>query len=132
MNDKSPDPPDLAAGEADAGAFSQLPDGGRRQLTIGSCDVTVLRLGSKVIALRNQCPHSNARLGDGVIRGREIECPIHHWRFDLTTGSTKRDPRLRATIYPVRVAADRILVRIPGLSPSQPKKDPCDSSNPHP
>lgn len=129
MDDKTPA---LAANEFDAGAFSELPEGGRRQVAFGARDVTVIRLGSRVVALRNQCPHSNARLGDGMVRGHEIECPIHHWRFDLTTGSTKRDPRLRATLYPVRVVADRILVRIPGLSPSHPKEDPCDSCNPRP
>lgn len=35
-----------------------------------------------VAALPDRCPHRWARLSDGCVRGGEIECPYHGWRFD--------------------------------------------------
>ncbi|MGC4001081.1 MAG: aromatic ring-hydroxylating dioxygenase subunit alpha [Anaeromyxobacter sp.] len=33
-------------------------------------------------ALEDRCPHRNAPLSAGRVRGGELECPYHGWRFD--------------------------------------------------
>jgi len=33
-------------------------------------------------AFANRCPHRGARLSLGCVRGGELECPYHGWRFD--------------------------------------------------
>ena len=53
---------------------------------------TFERLGDKLAVYRDelgkihvldaQCPHLGANLGQGKVKGRELECPFHHWRFD--------------------------------------------------
>ena len=48
-------------------------------------------LGQPIVAFRaakgpsvllDRCPHRNFPLSDGRVRGGEIECPYHGWRFD--------------------------------------------------
>jgi 3-ketosteroid 9alpha-monooxygenase subunit A len=47
----------------------------------------------KVSVLDAFCPHLGAHLGfGGKVKGEEIECPFHAWRFDGTTGSCTAVP----------------------------------------
>jgi nitrite reductase/ring-hydroxylating ferredoxin subunit len=105
------------AEEVDAGPAAALAEGGRLTVAVDGEEVVVIRHQGRLHALRNRCPHANGRLGDGAVRcdpepgsRPRIVCPLHQWAFDLETGATRRDPRLRAVIHPVRTVDDRILV----------------------
>jgi nitrite reductase/ring-hydroxylating ferredoxin subunit len=39
-----------------------------------------------VHAVDNNCPHNGAPLSKGTLAGRELVCPWHHWRWDVTSG----------------------------------------------
>lgn len=90
--------------------LAELKDDGRRHVVVDGVEVTVIRRGDRCFALRNQCPHANGRLGDGQIEGDSIVCPLHRWKFDLATGSTKRDRRMKATIHACRIEGDTVFV----------------------
>ncbi len=47
----------------------------------------------KVHAFDAHCPHLGADLGQGKVKGRELECPFHHWRFD-TEGKCSYAPNI--------------------------------------
>ena len=47
----------------------------------------------KVHAFEAHCPHFGANLGQGKVKGRELECPFHHWRFD-TEGKCSYAPNI--------------------------------------
>src|SRR5512133_3464061 len=38
--------------------------------------------GARAAALEDRCPHRNAPLTAGRVRGSELECAYHGWRFD--------------------------------------------------
>lgn len=44
-----------------------------------------LRSG-EVVATAAACPHEQASLAEGMIRGEAVDCPRHHYLFDLCTG----------------------------------------------
>ncbi len=57
--------------------------------------VLLARLRSgEVAAAEPLCPHEQARLADGTIREGAVDCPKHHYLFDLKTGEN---------LYPSRV-----------------------------
>jgi nitrite reductase/ring-hydroxylating ferredoxin subunit len=91
----------------------ELADGGRRHVVVAGVEVTVFRCGERYFALRTQCPHANGRLGDGVVQDGAVVCPLHRWKFDLATGTTKRDRRMSATPYRVAVEGDEVVVGAP-------------------
>ena len=37
-------------------------------------------------ALSNECPHNAGPLGEGKLEGFSVSCPLHAWKFDVTTG----------------------------------------------
>lgn len=53
--------------------------GGRRVL------LARLRSGEAVAAAA-ACPHEAAPLAEGNVRGAAVDCPRHHYLFDLRTG----------------------------------------------
>ncbi len=76
---------------------------------------TFERLGYKLAVYRDElgkvhvldayCPHLGANLGQGKVKGRELECPFHHWRFDsegrCSYAPNIAPPKRQAKSYPV-------------------------------
>lgn len=60
--------------------------------------VAVLRVGDRLHAIRDECPHAGASLADGTLDGTVITCPRHGSQFDVTTGARERGP----SDFPIR------------------------------
>ena len=60
--------------------------------------IAVFRIGNRLHAVRDECPHAGASLADGVLAGTIITCPRHGSQFDVTTGSRERGP----SDFPIR------------------------------
>lgn len=54
--------------------------------------IVVFRVGDRLHAVRDECPHAGASLADGDLEGTIITCPRHGSQFDITTGSRERGP----------------------------------------
>jgi nitrite reductase (NADH) small subunit len=49
--------------------------------------VAVFRTGDgRLFALRDQCPHKQGPLSQGMVCGHAVACPLHNWMIDLATG----------------------------------------------
>lgn len=48
--------------------------------------IAIFNDGGQFHALLGRCPHANGSIGLGWIEDGEAVCPLHHWRFKLTTG----------------------------------------------
>ncbi len=67
----------------------------------GTIAVFHTRAGA-VFAVQGKCPHRGGPLVDGLVGGTTLICPLHSWKFDLTTGEALfGDCGIRT--YPVRV-----------------------------
>ena len=107
---------------------TDLPPGERKIVEVGGREIGVFNLAGDFYALGNVCPHKGGPLCRGRLRPHvvapavyEIEheredeilkCPWHQWEFDLQTGQSKADPRLRAKSYSVETAGDDLLVYV--------------------
>lgn len=74
-------------------------------------DVLLVRVGTKIMAFRNQCPHLGMPLDRGPVEGAVITCPWHGFRFDLLTGECRTAPHVQLEPFPVRVEGNRVWVR---------------------
>jgi nitrite reductase/ring-hydroxylating ferredoxin subunit len=59
------------------GATVQLKDG---------TEVALFNIKGKFHAIENFCPHKGYPLADSRTYGNIVECDLHGWRFDVTTG----------------------------------------------
>ena len=77
--------------------------------------IAVFRLGQRLHAIRDECPHAGASLADGLLEGPIITCPRHGSQFDLTTGSRERGPSdFPIRTYRVVSGPDGTHVEVPG------------------
>jgi apoptosis-inducing factor 3 len=83
-------PPDLAAGvPADS-----IPDGSSLVGKVGKKKVLLVRTGGRLFAVGALCTHYKGELGDGLVVGDTVRCPLHHACFSLETGEALRAPAL--------------------------------------
>ncbi|MCU0331708.1 MAG: Rieske 2Fe-2S domain-containing protein [Candidatus Kapabacteria bacterium] len=54
-------------------------------------DIAVFRFADSVYAISNVCKHQHAAiLCDGLVRNGIVECPLHGWQYDITSGRAVR------------------------------------------
>ena len=59
------------------------------------------------------CTHGNTHLGDGLVKGKIVECPKHNGRFNLDDGSPARAPICRGlATYPIEERNGRLWLNI--------------------
>jgi nitrite reductase/ring-hydroxylating ferredoxin subunit len=87
--------------------------GSRRVIEINAYEeILVLNLEGKIYAIDNICPHAGAALQRGTIEGTVLDCPLHRWGFDLSTGICTQDPTLCARTYTVAMDTDHLFLSL--------------------
>jgi 3-phenylpropionate/trans-cinnamate dioxygenase ferredoxin subunit len=93
----------------------------------GRREIVVIDSNGSLYAVKNNCPHQQAPLLDGVLggtrlpsevgqyvyglAGKVLRCPWHAYEFDLDTGRCLADPdRLRVAVYEIVREGDEIVV----------------------
>ena len=92
--------------------LEELNPGEMRLLTLRGRKILLMRVDGDVYAFQNACPHKAAPLNEGCLHvgRREIICPWHRYRFDLTTGASVTNPQMIAKRFPVEIRNGEIFV----------------------
>lgn len=70
--------------------------------------------GEGIFAIDDMCTHDGGPLDQGKLEGKEIECPRHGARFDVTTGRALCLPAVRPVrTYPVRIEGGEVEIDLP-------------------
>lgn len=96
----------------------------RARTILGEPILVGRRTDGSVFALRDICPHRGIPLRHGTLRGSEVECSYHGWRFDATSGTCTAIPSLpadqrfrldavRVKSYPCREVHGNVWVFVP-------------------
>ena len=67
----------MAENWIDAAARSDVPDGDVIGVMVAGKDIALYEVDGEIIATDNNCTHGQARMSEGFLEGREIECPLH-------------------------------------------------------
>lgn len=73
-------------------------------------EIVLLNVDGALRAVDRACPHEEGDLGEGLLFGKNIKCPVHGWIFDLRTGRCLNQRGNWATVYDVEVNGDDILL----------------------
>ena len=93
-------------------AVDAVPEGDVTAVMVNGKEIALYEVEGEVYATDNLCTHRAARMSDGFLEGREIECPLHQGRFDVCTGKALCAPLTQdIRTYPVRIENQRIWVK---------------------
>jgi NAD(P)H-dependent nitrite reductase small subunit len=70
--------------------------------------VAVFKTVAGFRACQNVCPHAGGSLGEGLVEGDTVTCPLHGWQFDLKNGTCLNEPGQAVKIYPVEVKEGKV------------------------
>ena len=97
----------------DAASQDVVMEGDVVAITVAGREVALYEVEGEVFATDNLCTHGAARMSDGFLEGREIECPLHQGRFDVCSGKALCVPLTEdIRTYPVRIADRRIWLQL--------------------
>jgi nitrite reductase/ring-hydroxylating ferredoxin subunit len=89
--------------------LSLLDPDGRAVVALDGGEVALFRVGGRIHAFANACPHSGNPLVEGEIAGDTLTCVYHLWRFDLETGACLAGDA-PATRYPTMIEGSDVVV----------------------
>lgn len=99
----------------DVAALEDLAEGAMLGVTLrDGRPVCVFNHREEIGAVGNLCTHAEFLISDGVLHADgTLECIWHGARFDCRTGAVRRHPAEEPLpVFPVRVEAGRVLVRV--------------------
>jgi len=105
----------------------EIPPGHTRMVQVGSCLILLVNDRGGFYALQGLCGHQNLPLAGGKVWQGVLDCPWHHFQYDIRTGENlypKRIYPLHALpqlckqvsplcTYPVRVVDEQVQVEVP-------------------
>ena len=89
-------------------ALKEIPVCSLQATEAGEENVLLCRVSDReIFALENCCSHDDAPLAGGTLDGRQIVCPRHGARFDVTSGAVLQMPApVGIAVFPVRLTDD--------------------------
>jgi len=86
-----------------------------RCVEVAGRQIAIFHSQEGFFAAENRCPHRAGPLADGIINGVTVVCPLHAWKFDLTSGASTNHLESGAslTIFPTRVEDGIVCIELP-------------------
>jgi 3-phenylpropionate/trans-cinnamate dioxygenase ferredoxin component len=111
----------------EAARTTELREGQLKRVQADGKEILLAKANGQFYASELFCPHMEADLSQGTLRGTILTCPMHNSQFDLRDGhvvrwtdlsgivltyAKKNRPPRSLKCYPVRVEGGRILVHL--------------------
>ena len=92
--------------------LSELAEGIGRCVRVAGKEIALFRIGPKVYAVDDHCPHQDASLAEGDLEETTLMCPLHGWTFDITDGRVLNGEKC-VPVYEVQIEGEEVRVRVP-------------------
>lgn len=92
---------------------SEVPEGTCKAFSVNGKGVALHHVEGKFYATQDFCRHKGGSLGKGTLEGAVVICPLHGWRFDVTTGDCLTQPHCRKlALFPTSVVDDKVHIEL--------------------
>ena len=94
-------------------ATDEIAQGKGKELDVNGIKVALFKVGGKYYAIEALCRHQDGSLAPGRIDGEIVECPLHSWHYNVTSGKLI-DYAVGVDLhtYPVNVEGNQIYIDI--------------------
>ncbi len=91
---------------------NDLKAGDAASITLYARPYAVFNVDGRLYGMDGGCAHMKANLAVGSLYGNIIECAMHGWEYDVTTGECLTIPGICLRTFPVKVEDDHIWIDI--------------------
>ncbi len=93
----------------EVGKTEDIPKLGSRVVETDLGNIAIFRTGEdEFFALKDQCPHKQGPLSQGIVYDKRVTCPLHNWVIALDTGEATGPDEGCTNSFPVKVEDDRV------------------------
>ena len=94
-------------------ALTDIPQLGSRVVKTDSMNIAVFRNSiDEVFAMKDECPHKQGPLSQGIVHGTTVTCPLHNWKIDLKSGEAMGPDEGCANVFPVKVEDGKVFLSL--------------------
>ena len=93
-------------------AVSEVPAGTGKAVRPNGVSVALFNVDGEFHAVDGVCPHQGGPLGEGILDGAIVSCPLHFWQFDVVKGHAPDFPEAAITKFRVKIEAGEIYVEV--------------------
>jgi 3-phenylpropionate/trans-cinnamate dioxygenase ferredoxin subunit len=103
-----------------AASTADIPPGKMKAVKLEGKEILLANVGGNFHAIANKCTHAHAPLSRGRLEDCVITCPLHHAKFDVTTGKNLSDAKIlflkmkagNTEVFQVKVEGNDVLVSV--------------------
>jgi nitrite reductase/ring-hydroxylating ferredoxin subunit len=95
--------------------LEEIPESGCKIVAVHQgLRIAIFRVGSRVAAINNRCPHAGGSLGDGAFDGTTVNCPLHGFRVDVWRGVGNAGKPVQC--FPVSISGNEAAIDVPDIA----------------
>ena len=100
--------------------LDEIPQLGARIIETGTMNIAVFRTSNnEVFAIKDECPHKQGPLSQGIVHGSSVTCPLHNWKIDLASGKALAPDEGCTHTFETKIEDKTVFLRL------APSKVPC-------
>jgi nitrite reductase/ring-hydroxylating ferredoxin subunit len=90
----------------------ELSPGNAASISLFARPFAVFNVDGTLHGLNGACSHMKANLAAGDLQERIVQCRMHGWEFDVTTGVCLTVPEMDLETYPVKVEEGAVWIGV--------------------
>jgi nitrite reductase (NADH) small subunit len=95
------------------GHLNDVPPLGSRVIETEQGSIAIFRAADeRIFAIKNQCPHKQGPLSEGIVHGCKVTCPLHNWVIDLESGDAMPPDQGHSQTFNVKIEQDVLYLDI--------------------
>jgi len=93
--------------------LDQIPVLGSRVVETDNMNIAIFRgQDNSVFAIKDECPHKQGPLSQGIMHGDSVTCPLHNWRINLISGEALGADDGCTNVFESKVKNNKIFIKI--------------------
>jgi len=92
-------------------SVNDVEEGAGKVVTANGQMIALFKVKGTFYAIDNTCLHRGGPLGEGFLEDNVVTCPLHGWRYDVTSGKCLTLP-MKTKSYAVKVEGNDVMVEL--------------------
>ena len=92
-------------------AVEEIPRLGSRVIKTDTMNIAIFRTATdEIFAMKDECPHKQGPLSQGIVHGSSVTCPLHNWKIDLASGQALGPDEGCTNVFATKVVNGKVFI----------------------